>query len=125
MNLLISTVYAQAGNTAAQVSNEPAWMGFLPFVVLFMIFYFLLIRPQKKRMEKEQDFIKSIERGQEVYTKSGVIGKITGMTPQVVTLEISEAVRMKVLRSQIGGLLKDITQPTQAKVGSKKETARA
>lgn len=98
-DLLISTAHAQANGQPAQ----PAWVSFVPFVLIFLVMYFLMIRPQKKRMEEEQAFINKLSHGDEVYTKSGILGKITGIADKVVTLELEGGTKMKVLKSHIGG----------------------
>jgi preprotein translocase subunit YajC len=106
-DFLISSAYAQ---TAAQPA-QPAWVSFAPFVLIFLVMYFLMIRPQKKRMEEEQAFINKLTHGDEVYTKSGILGKITGIADKVVTLELEGGGRMKVLKSHIGGSASAIFAP--------------
>lgn len=98
-DFFIATAHAQTQGAQAQ----PAWVSFMPFVLIFLVMYFLMIRPQKKRMEEEQAFITKLSHGDEVYTKSGILGKITGITEKVVTLELEGGTRMKVLKSHIGG----------------------
>jgi preprotein translocase subunit YajC len=98
-DFLISSAHAQAAGAPAQ----PAWVSFVPFVLIFLVMYFLMIRPQKKRMEEEQSFISKLSHGDEVYTKSGILGKITGITEKVVTIELEGGSKMKVLKSHIGG----------------------
>ena len=99
LDLFISSAHAQAAGGAAQ----PAWMSFVPFVFIFAIMYFLMIRPQKKRMEEEQNFISKLSHGDEVYTKSGILGKITAIAEKVVTIEIEGGAKMKILKSHVGG----------------------
>ncbi|MFP5384712.1 MAG: preprotein translocase subunit YajC [Bacteriovoracia bacterium] len=98
-DFLIATANAQTTQAPAQ----PAWVSFMPFVLIFLVMYFLMIRPQKKRMEQEQAFINKLSHGDEVYTKSGILGKITGISEKVVTLELEGGTKMKVLKSHIGG----------------------
>lgn len=98
-DLFISSAHAQAAGASAQ----PAWVSFVPFVLIFLVMYFLMIRPQKKRMEEEQAFINKLSHGDEVYTKSGILGKITGIADKVVTIELEGGTKMKVLKSHIGG----------------------
>ncbi len=74
---------------------------FLPFVFIFAIFYFLIIRPQGKRQKAHQGFIANIKKGDSVLTASGILGTIEGVTEKYVTLEISEDVKIKMLKSQI------------------------
>ena len=85
---------------------EPGFMAFLPFVLMFVIFWFLLIRPQQKKMKEQLDMQNNLQRGEEVVTASGLIGKITGVAERVVTLEIADNVRVKILRSQISTVVK-------------------
>lgn len=74
---------------------------FLPFGVILVIFYFLIIRPQSKRLKTHDKFIAELKRGDAVVTASGILGTIDGMTDQIVTLEVASGVKMKVLKKQI------------------------
>ena len=85
---------------------EPGYMAFLPFVLMFVVFWFLLIRPQQKKVKEQQDMQGGLKKGEEVVTNSGIIGKITGVADKVVTLEIDNNVRIKMLRSQISAVVK-------------------
>jgi preprotein translocase subunit YajC len=105
-NLLISNTYAQTAAAAGQQPN--GIMQFLPFVIIFAIFYFMMIRPQKKKMDQEQNMIAALKKGDEVYTKSGILGAITGLTDKIITLEIAEGVKIKVLKHQVAGLSKPL-----------------
>lgn len=109
-SLLFSNAYAQA----APAQQNPI-MSMLPLILVFVIFYFLMLRPQKKKMEQEKLYISGLQKGEEVYTKSGIIGKIYGITEKVVTLELEDGVKFKILKSHIGGSAKDIfaTKPTK------------
>ena len=98
----IALTHAQEATTqAAQPAN--GFMSFVPFVLIFVVFYFLMIRPQKKKLEEEQSFLNSLKKGDEIYTKAGVFGTIYGMNDKVVTLEIAENVKVKVLKGHIAG----------------------
>lgn len=84
---------------------------FAPFVIIFFIFYFLILRPQQKRQRMQQDFLKDLKRGDMVITNSGIIGTIKTVSEKLVTLEIDNGVCMKVLRQQIlesANSLKDV-----------------
>ena len=74
---------------------------FLPLILLFGIFYFLLIRPQQKRQREHKELLSNLKKGDQVITAGGLHGRITGLTDTVATLEITEKVRVKVARSQI------------------------
>ena len=76
----------------------------MPFVFIFLLFYFLLIRPAQKRQKKHQGIISNLKKGDHVLTSSGIIGSIYGLTDEFVTLEIAENLRIKITRSQISSL---------------------
>lgn len=73
----------------------------IPFVFIFVIFYFLLIRPQQKRAKTHQDFLSKLKRGDSVLTSGGILGTIEGLTDQFATLEIANGVRIRIVRAQI------------------------
>ena len=105
--LLLSSTTAHA--EAAAPAQNPM-LQFLPLVVVFVIFYFLMIRPQKKKFEDEQALINKLAKGDEIYTKAGFIGTIYGINDKIVDLEVADGVRLKVLKSQIGGLAKSVLE---------------
>lgn len=107
MNLLyslwMSMAYAQSAPVAAPgVPKQPGTLEmFLPFIIIFGIFYFLIIRPQVKRQKDHQKFVTELKKGDEVLTSGGILGTIEGLTDQFVTLEISQGVKIRILRAQI------------------------
>tara|TARA_R110000868_G_scaffold159516_15_gene388434 strand:- start:255 stop:596 length:342 start_codon:yes stop_codon:yes gene_type:complete len=111
MDFFFANAFAQE---AAAPAQNPV-MSFVPFIVIFAIFYFLVIRPQKGKIEAEQKLLATIAKGDEIFTKSGIIGTIHGMTDKVVTLEVENGVKLKILRSQIGGLAKTIFEAAEPK----------
>jgi preprotein translocase subunit YajC len=108
LNLFISNAYAQAAGAPAQ---NPL-MSMIPFVLVFVVMYFFMIRPQKKRMEEEQNFLSKLSHGEEVFTKSGILGKITGITEKIVTLELEGGTKIKMLKSHVGGSAKTVLTET-------------
>ena len=74
---------------------------FLPLILLFAIFYFLLIRPQQKRAKQHKTFMENLKKGDTVITSGGLYGKITGITDEAITMEIAEKVRVKVSKSAV------------------------
>jgi preprotein translocase subunit YajC len=74
---------------------------FLPLVVIIVMFYFLLIRPQQKRMKDHQNMIKALKRGDVVVLASGVIGKVSKVEDAELTVEIAQGVNVKVVRSMV------------------------
>ena len=80
---------------------------FLPLILMFVVFYFLLIWPQQKKAKAHRQVLANLQKGETVVTSSGIYGTITGLTDTVVTLEIAEKVRIKVARSSISGVVKN------------------
>jgi preprotein translocase subunit YajC len=72
-------------------------------VLMFGIFYFVLIRPQAKKQREQQELLKKLDKGDEVITRGGLIGKITGVTGDVLTIELQEKVRVRVPRAYVEG----------------------
>lgn len=79
----------------------------VPFALMFGVMYFLVLRPQKKRAEEQNQMLTSLKHGDEVLTTSGILGKVTGITEKVVTVEVADNVRVKMLKTQISQVLKD------------------
>lgn len=102
--MLIETVYAM-GPQAGEGGG--GGMSFLFMIIpLFLIFYFLMFRPQKKRADEQKALLSSLKKGDMVITQGGLHGRITGLTDSTVTLEIAEKIRVKVSRSHISGRIR-------------------
>lgn len=120
-----SLVFAQAttdgAGAAPATAQQPNFLSMMmPFAIIMFIFYFLMIRPQKKKMEQETKFINALKKGDEVYTRSGLLGTIYGLADKIVTLEVADGVKLKVLKSQIAGDSKALLSTTPEVVGPKK-----
>jgi preprotein translocase subunit YajC len=76
---------------------------FLPLILIFIIFYFLLIRPQQKRMKEHQKFLSELRPGQKVFTSGGVIGRVVKIENEVVWLEVNKDITIPVIKGYIGG----------------------
>ncbi|MDA8159764.1 MAG: preprotein translocase subunit YajC [Desulfobacteraceae bacterium] len=96
---------AQAAGAAPAAPGGPlGQLGqFLPLILIFVVFYFLLIRPQQKKAREHQDFLTGLKKGDLVVSSGGLIGTVTGLTDTVVTLEVADGVRVKVSRPYILG----------------------
>ena len=79
---------------------------FVPLILMFAIFYFLLIRPQQKKAKLHRELVASLKKGDKVVSSGGLHGVVTGLTDDVVTMEIAPKVRVKVSRGNISGLTK-------------------
>ena len=97
---------AYAMGTQPAGSGGSQWMSFLPIILIFAIFYFLLIRPQQKRAKDHRALLSSLKVGDQVLTSGGIYGRVTGLRDDVLTLEISDKVRVKVSRGHIAGVVK-------------------
>ncbi len=98
---MIDIAYAMGtGGAEGQTGGLGA---FVPLILMFVIFYFLLIRPQQKKQKQHREMIGNLKKGDRVITSGGLHGRITGLSDTVVTLEISEKVRVKVARGNIAG----------------------
>ncbi len=95
MDFFINQAWAQAGGQAN------AFTIFLPLIVIFVLFYFLLIRPQQKRAKEHKKMVDELAEGQEVVTAGGVLGKVASVNNDWITLEVSDGVSLKVQRGTI------------------------
>ena len=101
MDFLISTADAQTAGS----SPQSALMQFAPIVVLFVAFYFLLIRPQTKKAKEHRDMVAKLAVGDEVVTTGGILGRVTEAGETFVTVEIAKGVEIKVQRFQVSQLM--------------------
>lgn len=99
MEFLISSAYAQDAPQADPFSF------FLPMIVIFVAFYFLLIRPQQKRQKAHTALISALSTGDEVLTAGGVLGKVTAVSEHYATLEIADNVEIKVQKSTVSAVV--------------------
>jgi len=90
-------------------------MQFVPLIAIFGIFYFLVIRPNSKKQKDLQKMLSELKKGDEVATQGGVIGKITGIKDNEVTLQVQEGVRIRVLRSAVTGVYNAPAPKAEAK----------
>ncbi len=98
--MLISTAYAQG----AGGSTEQQILGFLPIILMFVVLYFLMIRPQMKRAKEHKTMLEALKKGDEVVTSGGLVGKITKVGESYVTLDVS-GVEMPVQKGAVQTLL--------------------
>ncbi len=99
MSFFISDAMAEAGAQAANTADPLASL-ILP-IGLVVLFYFFLIRPQSKRQKEHKQMVSELQKGEEVLTSGGILGKITGVTDDFITLEIAKDVSLKIQKSAI------------------------
>ncbi len=104
---LIGMAQAAAGGSSSGL------MQMAPLVLIFVVFYVLVIRPQSKKAKEVQNMLKELKKGDDVVTQGGVIGRITGLKDDEVTLQVQEGVRLRMLRSSITGLRKIGEKPAE------------
>jgi preprotein translocase subunit YajC len=79
--------------------------GFIPLILMFVIFYFLLIRPQQKRSKEHRQMVSNLKKGDRVITTGGIHGRITGLDDTTLTVEIADKVRVKVARGNVAAMV--------------------
>jgi preprotein translocase subunit YajC len=100
--MLITPAYAQA---AAGGDANSMLMSLLPFALIFVIMYFLILRPQQKKVKDHQELVKNIRRGDTVVTSGGLVGKVTKVVDDdQIEFEISDGVRVRQMRQMISGV---------------------
>ncbi len=97
---MFGIAFAQ-GSAAATPAAGSGFASFVPLILIFVVFYFLLIRPQQKKAQEQQSFLSNLQKGDKVMTGGGVHGTITGLTDSTATLEIADNIRIKVHRGYI------------------------
>ena len=100
MDFFISNAYAQADAAAAG-----GLMSFLPLIVIFAVFYFMLIRPQMKRSKEHKQLVSQLSKGDEVITNGGLLGKITDVSETFVTLELADNLQIKLQRQAVANVM--------------------
>jgi preprotein translocase subunit YajC len=99
---MIDFAYAQA---APGVGGPGPLMTVLPFILIFVIMYFMVIRPQQKKAKEHQEMLNKLKRNDEVMTSGGIYGKVIDLKETVVTLEVAPNVRIRVHRPQISAVI--------------------
>ena len=95
--MIISPAFAQA----APSGGDAGLMSFLPIILMFVLLYFLMIRPQMKRAKEQKAMIEALQKGDEVVTAGGIVGRITKLADQYVTVEVAPNTEVVVQRSAV------------------------
>ncbi|MGB0660200.1 MAG: preprotein translocase subunit YajC [Mangrovicoccus sp.] len=108
--MFATPAYAQAGGDSASAITQ-----FIPFILVFAIMYFLLIRPQQKKVKEHQKMVQALRRGDQLVTQGGVIGKVTKVKDDAdeLEVEIAEGVKVRVVRSTVSQVLSK-TEPADS-----------
>ena len=114
----ISTAYAQGTG----IFDQNALVQFLPLILIFVVFYFLLIRPQQRKAKEQKSMLDALRRGDRVVTGGGIIGTVARVdNPEEVVVDIAENVRVRVLRSTITTVLAK-PDPAAAREAARQKT---
>ena len=100
LDFFIDSAWAQDGGA----TSDPLGM-FLPLIIIFVLFYFLLIRPQNKKQKEHRQMVEALANGDEVVTAGGVLGKVTEVGDQFITVEVANNVSVKVQRHTVASVL--------------------
>ena len=101
---MINLAYAMGAGGAGGAGGSGGLGAFLPLIIIFAIFYFLLIRPQQKKAKQHKQLLSELRKGDKVVSSGGLHGVITGMSDEVLTVEISPKVKVKISRGSIAGV---------------------
>ena len=99
--MFISTAHAQAASGPAGASATAAFIQFAPLLLIFVIFWFLLIRPQQKRLKDHKALIGAVKRGDQVVTGGGLLGKVTKVADDEVEVELAPNMRVRALKATL------------------------
>lgn len=101
---MTSLAYAM-GQGGAAGAGAGGFSSFVPLILMFVIFYFLLIRPQQKKAKEHREMLGGLKKGDRIVTSGGLHGRITGLDDVTLTVEIADKVRVKVSRGSVSGML--------------------
>jgi preprotein translocase subunit YajC len=100
----LNGILAQAGAPQTGQPQQPSWMTFAPMILLVIVFYFILIRPQQQRAKQQAKLIANLKSGDKVVTSGGIIGVVTSVKDRTVSLRSADA-KMEVTKSSVTEIL--------------------
>ena len=104
--MFISPAYAQAAGAATSGGGAAgAIVSLLPLVLIFVVFYFLMIRPQQKRVKMLQDAVSSVKKGDRVVTGGGLIGKVTKVDEREVEIELGTNIKVRAIKATLAEVI--------------------
>ncbi len=112
---MFDIAYAMGQGGAAEQGAQGGFGAFIPLILMFVIFYFLLIRPQQKKTKQHREMISNLKKGDRIITGGGIHGHITSVDDDTLTVEIADKVRVKLSRGNVAALVKPASQSPPAK----------
>ncbi|HPS20203.1 MAG TPA: preprotein translocase subunit YajC [Candidatus Omnitrophota bacterium] len=97
---------AQESQTAAAVPQENPLMSFLPIILIFVIFYFILIRPQRKSQLEHEKMLQGVKKNDEIITSGGIYGVVLNVQSDTLTVRVDDDVKIKITRNAVAQLVK-------------------
>lgn len=105
------------GTGAGGAGGGGGFSAFVPLILMFVIFYFLLIRPQQKKQKLHREMLENLKKGDRIITGGGIHGRITGLSDTTLTVEIADKVRVKVNRGNVAAVTQQSQQPAASPDG--------
>ncbi len=121
---MINIAYALGQGGGAGGQGSGGFSAFVPLIIMFVIFYFLLIRPQQKKTKQHREMVNSLKAGDRIITGGGIHGRVTAVSDTVLTVEIADKVRVKVNRANVSGVV-PTSAPAQPAKKDKAESEKS
>jgi len=114
---LINTAYAMGQQAGAEGGAAGGFTAFIPLILMFVIFYFLLIRPQQKKAKEHRNMVNNLKKGDRIITSGGIHGTISSLDDTTISLEVADKVKFKLSRANVAGIMKPAndSQPKKEK----------
>jgi preprotein translocase subunit YajC len=109
--MFITPAYAQAASGSAAQGGAASFLGILPLFLVFIVFYFLMIRPQQRRVKALQTAIAAVKKGDQVVTAGGIVGKVTKVEDGFVEVEIAPNTRVRVVKATLTEIIDPTAKP--------------
>ena len=122
---MTSIAYAMGQGGARGGQQAGGFSSFIPLILMFVIFYFLLIRPQQKKSKEHREMISNIKKGDRIVTSGGIHGRVTAVGETTMTVEIADKVRVKLARGNVATLVALASSQVQKSKSSKKGSEKS
>lgn len=114
---MINIAYAMGKGGAATGQGAGGFASLIPIILMFVIFYFLLIRPQQKKAKEHREMVSQLRKGDRIVTSGGLHGRVTAVSDSTLTVEIADKVRVKIARGNVS----QVVQPSSPSQDDKKK----